>query len=277
MLLVGHAALGVDDEAARLQEYVGHRNRLGEEPARIVPQIEHQGSRTLILERGEGVLDFAARAVLEAANPDVGDVLGQHPASNALDADDPARDGEGEQFLLPFAPHGDLHLRAGLAPKLLDDLLEREVLRGFFLDEDDLIARLHAGLVRRGILDGRHHGQHAVADRNLHAQASEAARGLHLHLLEEFGIQIGRMGVERAEHSPDGAADELLRVHLVDVVLLDEAQDLAEGSQFGIRARLARRRIHDGARRHPRNEQRQRAGPNHPSRQTVFLRHLSLL
>lgn len=264
MFLVGHAPLGVDDQAARLQEYVGHRNRLGEEPARIVPEVQHEGSRTLILERGEGVLHLAARAVLETANPYVGDIVRQHPASHALDADDLARDREGDRLLLPLAPHRDLHLRAGLAPELLDDLLKQEVFRRLFLDEDDLIARLHAGLVRRGILDGRHHGQHAVADRNLHAQAAEAARGLDLHLLEVFGAQIGRMGVERAEHAPDGAANQFFGVHLVDVVLLHEAQDLAEGPQLRIGARLARRQIRDGAHRHPRDEQRQSAGPYHP-------------
>ncbi len=277
MFLIGHAALGVDDQAARRKENVGHRNRLGEKAARIVSQIEHQGPRALILERGEGFLHLPVRAALEAADAYVGDIAGQHPASHALDAAYLARDGELYGFLLPFAPHRDLHLRSGLAPKPLDDFLEREVLRRLLFDEDDLIARLHADLIRRGIFDGRHHGQHAVSNRNLHAQATEAARGFDLHLLEVFGTQVGRMGVQRAEHAPDGAANELPGVHLVDVILLHQAQHLAEGPQLRIRARLARRQIRNGTHRHPRDEQRQNAHPNHPPGQTIFFRHLSLL
>ena len=277
MLLARFAALGVDDQAARFQEYVGYRNSLGEKTARIVPQIQHEGLGPLPLKRGQGVLHLFARFALEGVNPDVCDFIRQHPAFHALDANDPARNRDVNRLLLPFSHHRDLHFAAGLAPKFLDDLLERDALRRFLLDANDLIARLYARFVGRGILDGRHHGEHAVSNRNLYAQTTETTRGFHLHFLEIFRIQIARMGVQRAEHSLDGAANQFLGVHLVDVILLHQAQDLAESPELRIRARFARSQIRNGTHGEPRNEQDQNAHPNQPPGQTIFSQHISIL
>jgi len=72
-VLVPHAPLGVDDQLAVVDELLGHLDRRGQEPARIVAQIEderlHAHLRRLV-ERGGHV---ARRLLLELTEFDVRD------------------------------------------------------------------------------------------------------------------------------------------------------------------------------------------------------------
>ena len=87
---------------------------------------------------------------------------------------------------------------------------------------------LTPGAARGRVLDGRHDREHAVAVRDLDAEAAEAALRVDLELLVELGREVGAVRVERGEHAVDGALDQLLGVDLLDVVLLDDRQDVGE-------------------------------------------------
>src|SRR5262249_8338987 len=95
------------------------------------------------------------------------------------------------------------------------------------------------GAPSRRALDGGHHRQLVVPDRDLDAQSTEAARGLDLHLAVAFGIEERRVGVEGAEHPADRAVDDLARLGLVDVLILDDGENVGEELELLVgRARI---------------------------------------
>jgi hypothetical protein len=66
---------------------------------------------------------------------------------------------------------------------------------------------------------------------NLDPQSVELAPGIDLHLLVGIRIEVGRVGIELLEHSPDGTPDQLLLVYGFDVVVANQAQHIAEEAQ----------------------------------------------
>ena len=144
----------------------------------------------------------------------------------------------------------DGHLGALGPAHLLDRVHQGHVLGRQPFDLDDPVAGLDPGPVGRRALDRGDHGQLVVADRDLDPQAAEAARGLHLHLAVAFGVEEGRVRVERLEHAADRAVEDLARLRLVDVLVLDDRQDVGEelevlvrgGGIDGLRGRRAAER-----------------------------------
>ena len=135
----------------------------------------------------------------------------------------------------------DGHLGAGLAPHALDGVGELHVLRGEAVDLDDAIAGLEPRAVGRGALDGRHDGEDVVLQRDLDAEAAEAARRLDLHLAIALGIEERAVRVEAAERPLDGAVDQVFRGHLVHVLVLDDRKHLREQPELLVRRAAARR------------------------------------
>src|SRR2546426_7998385 len=230
LFLVLEPAVGVDDEA-RVEEEVGHLDRLGEEAARIVAQVEDQALEParLLVEALERPLEVVVGALLELRHAHVAVALVEHLRLDALDLDDLARQRDVEELGHVLALQGERHLGLLRAAHLLDRVHQRQVLGELALDLQDLIAGLDPGAVGGRVLDGRDDGQDAVAVRDLDAEAAEAALGVDLELLVEVRRQVGAVRVEGGKHPVDGALDQLLGLDLADVVLLDDGEDVGEG------------------------------------------------
>ena len=227
--LVLEATIRVDDQP-RVEEEVGDLDGLREEAPGIVPQVEHEALQPprLLVERLQRALEVVIGALLELRHPHVAVARLQHLRLDAPDLDDLSRQRDVEELGLGLPLERERHLGVLRAPHLLDGVDEGHVLGELPVDLHDLIAGLEAGAVRRGVLDRRDDGQHAVPGRDLDAEAAEAPLGVDLELLVEVGGEIRAVRIQRGEHSVDGALDELLRLHLVDVVLLDQGQDVGE-------------------------------------------------
>jgi hypothetical protein len=159
-----------------------------------------------------------------------------------------------------LAHDADGDARAGLAPHALHRVGELHVLRGDAFDLHDAVAGLDARAIGGRALDGRHHGEDVVTERDLDAEAAEAAGGLDLHLAVHLGIEEGRMRIEAAERALDRVVDDVLGRDLVHVLALDDREHLGEQPQVlvGRRGVLALARDPAAERQGEHQQQRRR-------------------
>jgi hypothetical protein len=165
---------------------------------------------------------------LELAQPDVLDPGLELVVLHRLHPDLLAGDQEVLGLGPPLAHDRDRDLAARFAPHALDRVGELHVLGGEALDLEDSVARLDAGPIGRGALDGRHHRQHVVTERDLDPETAEAAARLDLHLLVHLRVEERGVRVEAPQRALDRVVDEVLGRDLVDVLALHDRQDLGE-------------------------------------------------
>ncbi len=93
--------------------------------------------------------------------------------------------------------------------------------------------RLDAGLLRRRVVDRGDDLDEPligpfIIHHDLDAEAGEAAARLFLHAREVFSGHIARMRIKLGEHAVDRAFDELGVFRLLDVILVNLLENLAE-------------------------------------------------
>src|SRR5215471_2763065 len=246
-VLVPHAAFGVDDQLAVLDELFGDLDGRRQEAARIVAQIEEQRLHAVLRGLVERRRHVTGRLLLELPELHVGDAAAEIGRAHRLHPDLLARDVEILR-LGPALPHdGDRHLRAGLAAHALDRVGQLHVLRDETVDLHDAVARLQAGPVGGRALDRGHDGEDIVAQRDLDAETAEASAGLDLHLLVAVRIEERAVRIEAAQGALDRVVDEVLRRDLVDVLVLHDGEDLGEELQLLVGLALIRALAGDGS------------------------------
>ena len=92
------------------------------------------------------------------------------------------------------------------------------------VDSDDLVARFDAGTERRRFRDGRKDDDRLVFEVDLDADASEAPLGVFVEQGELSGRHVGRVRVELRDDAFDGAFEDLVALHGVDIVVFREHQ-----------------------------------------------------
>ncbi|OIQ79517.1 hypothetical protein GALL_387510 [mine drainage metagenome] len=154
-----------------------------------------------------------------------------------------ARDGDVEGAVLALAQDGERDLGARLAAHELDRLVQRQALHGGVVDAGDEVAGLDAGVRGRRALDGRYDLHQPVLGGDFDADADEFAAGALAEFLEAFLVEVFGMGVEAVNHAGNGIVNQLLALHGLEIVGLDQAVDCGELLQF-----LQRQRRHGVAR-----------------------------
>ena len=218
-------------DRAVVEERVGHADRLLQQAARVVPQIEHQpvDLAHLLAQAVEMHHEIAVGVCLEVADTDIADAITQHVALHTLDTDVLAHNRElvGRRPTLPHDLDRDRCSR--LSTEAAHRLLDVHVDGGLLTDLEDLVTRTKASPVGGCAVDGADDGQLAAADRDHDAQATEAASVVGLHIGEDFGREQHAVGIERVEHAVDCGVLHQPQVDLVVLqVGLHEAEDLAQ-------------------------------------------------
>ena len=175
--------------------------------------------------------------LLELGDAHIAEVRFQQLVFDALGLDHRARQREHQGLGFSFAGDGQRDLGARLAAHFLHRVGQRQAAHRGVVDLDDQVAALDAGLLRRGVLDGRHHLDQAVLGADFDAEAAEFALSAFLEFLERFRIHVVGVRVQAGQHALDGRGDQLLVFHRVDVVLLDAAKHFGEGAQLAQRQR----------------------------------------
>src|SRR5207302_1137219 len=239
-VLVPHAALGVHDQLAVVDELLGDFDGRGQEPAWITAQVEDERLHPRLCRLLERRGHVAGRLLLELPELHVRDTAAQVGRAHGLHADLLAGDVEILRLGPALAHDGDRHLRPGLAAHALDGVGKLHVFRDEAVDLHDAIAGQEAGPVRRRALDRRHHREDVVTQGDLDAETTEAPAGLDLHLLVTVRVEERAMRIEAAQGSLDRVVDEVLRRDLVDVLVLHDGEDLGEELQLLVRGAAVR-------------------------------------
>ena len=235
--LVGVAAAGRDDLAV-LEEGVGDRDRLIEQTAGVVAQIEDEALQLVGRDVLEDLVDRIAQAVeglfVELGDAQITDVAALFTRAHRLDADRVADDLDLQRLGGALAADGQRDRRIDRAAHLVDRLVQAEALHLIAVEMGDEVAGAHAGAGGRGLVDRGDDLDEAVLHGDLDAEATELAARLHLHVLEGLRRHVARMGIERGQHAVDGAFDQLRIVGLLDVVGADALEHVAEQIELAI-------------------------------------------
>ena len=233
----GAAPFGRDDHAV-VEEAIGHLDGLLEQPARVVAQVQHDsGQRPARLrpQRIEPLLQIDVGAVLEVLDLHVPVSVVVELRLDRHDADDVAHQRHGTRLAPGRARHLEQASGARRAHQRLDaiDLLPAARLRA--VDLQQLVAGRKSRAGRRRLVERRHNHQLVAARRDLQADAAVLAVGLLLQRGVRLRLHEGGVGIERPDHALDGAVEELRVVDVLDVVVLDEAQHVAEHVELAVR------------------------------------------
>ena len=216
-------------DLAALEEEIDHLDRLFEQPARVVAEIEDQAlqpSAYLGAELLHRALDPAQRLLAEGDDADIADIaLGAR--AHRLDLDHGARDGDVEGLAVG-APYGEQYVGVGRAAHALDRLGQGEPLHRFIVEMGDQIAGSQTGAMGRCVVDRRDHLDETVLHRDLDPEPADLAAALDLHFTEVLGVEVARMRVERGQHAVDRGLDQLLVGHIRDVVRAHPFEHVAE-------------------------------------------------
>ncbi len=216
------AAAGVDDERALLQELVGDGDRLVQEPAGVVPEVQHELLRALHLEFHEVLVQLVLGGFREIGDAQIADVvLQEERVEDASEVDLVANDGEIERLVVARPRDGDGDFASFRTAKALHRVVELHTAGLFAFDLRDHVARADAEAIGGRSLEGGDDGEASVPhlDRDSETVIAPLLALLELRVLllrQEVGVRV-----ERPEHSPDGGVDQLLGVDLGDVLVFD--------------------------------------------------------
>jgi hypothetical protein len=118
------------------------------------------------------------------------------------------------------------HPRARRAAHPADGVVDGHAARVLALDGHELVAGAHPRTRRGRTRDGRDDREPLAAGVDLHADAAKLARRVALQEAVLLGVEVGAVRVERAHHAADGAVDEAVFVHRVDVAVFDVGHHL---------------------------------------------------
>src|SRR5690606_1017525 len=226
------AMLHGDDASPRRQEPLGHPDGRLDEPARAVPQIERERGHALrgqTLQLGLHVLD---RGLGKGVDPQVTDVLPQHPSLDAAVRDPVAGDLDGP--LLGVALDEQLDLAALFTADALDDLAQIQIAHALPVDAQNAIARAEIGAGGRAVRKAvANHGYIGDAP-GRSPQPEDLPLSPDVELLELRGAQEDVDGMTFELDQPPHDAlygtgpQNVLGQGAVHVVLADDGYDLVE-------------------------------------------------
>ena len=154
--------------------------------------------------------------------------------AHRLDLDHVADDLEFLHLFRGAAHDLELHRRVDRAAHLVDRLVERHALGRIVVDRRDDVARHHARLGGRRVVDRADDLDQAVLLRHFDAETAELAVGLHLHVAIGLRVHVARVRVERTQHAVDRRFDQLRLVGLLDVVVANLLEHVAEQIELAI-------------------------------------------
>ena len=105
-----------------------------------------------------------------------------------------------------------------------------ELLGGFAVDFENLVAGEETGSEAWGVFHGIQNGEHAAALRNHHAESAEFAARVLLHVFEIFRIHELAVRIELVEQASESVVGEVgvARFGFIHIVLPDELHGAGE-------------------------------------------------
>src|SRR5262245_40638346 len=241
-------------DLALLQERVGDRDRLIEQSARVVAQVDDEALELIAGlggEVGDRLLQALGSLLVELGDADKADVVAFEARAHRAHLDARAGDRDLDRLVLALAHDLEFDLGVFRAAHLLDRLIGGGPLHRLVVEMRDNVVGHDAGLRRRRLVDRGHDLDQAVLHGDLDAEAAELAPGLHLHVAEALGIHVARVRIEPSQHAVDRRFDQLAVVGFFHVVGAHALEHVAEQAELAIGvggSRLCARPIEQDAR-----------------------------
>ncbi len=204
-------AAALADDLATIEEQVCDADRLFQQAAGIVAQVEHETLHLRILghQVGQLRLGVVSGGFREGSDAQVA-VIAFHARLDRLHDDDFACQGHIERLGLAGADDGDGQLGIGLALHFGNGVIERQAEDRGAVDGGDIVARFDASLLGRGIVHRGDNLDGAVLASHFQTDAAVRAAGLFLQVVIIVVRQIVGMRIERGQHAFQSGIDQLL-------------------------------------------------------------------
>ncbi len=236
LVLRRDAAPCLDHGLAVAQEQVAHRNTLVQQPARVLPQVQHQPLHPLRAEVVDRGLQVPRRRLAEHRQLNVPDAaVHQVRQRDGRHADLVPHDPERDRLIHPAAHHAQVHRFALRPPQPVHRLVHGPAARRLAVHLYDPIAGLEARTLRWRVPQRRDHGDPAITDVDLDSQAAVLALRLDPQLLEVLRGHQARVRVAQLVQQPvDRLAVQLRRLLRIDEPVRDVVQHLFEQARLEI-------------------------------------------
>ena len=233
MLLRSDAALGGNDLRIGRQKLRADIDRDVQEPAGIVPEIEHQRLHPTLLQVIERLRQFFRGRFVELNQADVTDL--ERTAQVRVEYPGPLY--ALHFYLRPFereildllrggTQNRQRHFLPGRPAQEVDRILQLHSFGRVSVDPQNLIAGKNARLCRRRVFHRRDDREQPALYRHLNAEAVEPAAGVILHVLEVIRLHELAVRIERREHAFHRGINQIVVTRLVPVhVILPEQLD----------------------------------------------------
>ena len=165
---------------------------------------------------------------------------------DGADLDDGAGDLDLDRLDGTLAQDGQSDRLTDGAAHHVHGLGERKAADRFTIDLRDQVARKHARVLGRCAGDRRDHLHEFVFHGHFDAEAAELAARLLAHILAVFGVEVGRMGIERGQHAVDRGLDQFGFIRRGHISRANALEDVAEDSELTIGFGRRRVRRHHG-------------------------------
>src|SRR5262249_3483786 len=180
-------------DLALLQERIGDRNRLVEQSARVVAQVDDEALELVAGlggEIGDRLLQVFRGLLVELRDTDKPDVVAFKPRTHGAHLDARAGNGHFDRLILALAHDPELDLGVLRPAHFLDRLVQGEALYRLVVEVGDDVIRHDAGLGRWRLVDWSDDLDQPVFHGHFDAETAELAARLHLHVAEALGVHI---------------------------------------------------------------------------------------
>ena len=158
--------------------------------------------------------------------------------AHGTDADNIARDGNFQRFVLAFAQHGEGDVGALLPAHALNRLGQCQSQHRLVIQMRDQIIGQHARALGRRVVDRRDHLDQPLINGDFNAKPAKLAARLYLHVFKALGRQIGRMRVERGQHAGQRRLDQLFVAWRIDIFRAHAFQNIAKQRELLVKRQL---------------------------------------
>ena len=225
------ATLRIYNELVLRKEFICHLHGRIEVAARVVAQVDDEIGESSLRKVGKSNEEFGVGCLAEVLYSDVTRLVVKHVSGgDALLGDVASCHGKVLDGLLSVAHHADFHLCVLRTFKAVHRLFVCHFLadKWFPIDAHNLVAGKQARSLCRTVLDYVLHMYRVLAYRELDAHAGERTAqvvGGSLHIL---GTDIDGVRVEIGENLRYRLIDKRIDVHLIDILVVDNMQEIGE-------------------------------------------------
>ena len=227
----GVAAACADDFAC-VQERIGHFDRLCQQSARVVAQIDYEAVHIVDAARFFDLFVhpfFKVRVclIVEGGDPQ-DDCIAFGAGAYGCQFDDVSDDGDVKWLRFTFAHDGDHNFGPDRPAHHIDRFVKVQTQHAVAVDVGDEITGFHAGLICRRAVDRRDDFHEAFFLGHFDAQPAKFTARLHTHGCRVFGRQVAGVWVKRGQHAVDRGLDQVGTVDFFNILRADPFKDIPE-------------------------------------------------